>query len=218
MADYRVRGYMRYSRLLAGNAACAKSWIAACGAQGPWLIRASTDAIKIEGPSTGYAGLNGTMFDCPEAILELSADSSGANPQADGAFPQDSVRPALVPATLVLLVPGGNPNSLQLRTLTTQCIHEFTVGASWVLWVLVWWLSAGAGCVPRARPHVPTPHCTHTTHHAHTPTPQLTQATSYIMDVAPQEYISWLSAAGRLAPSPAALLAGALAAAALALL
>ena len=70
------------------------------------------------------------MITCPEAVATISADSSGANQQATGTFPADLTTPAAVPATPFILTPGGSANSLQLRTVTTQCIYEFTVSRS----------------------------------------------------------------------------------------
>lgn len=127
MADYRIRGYMRFNRLLTGGTQCTNNFITACGAQGPWLLRAAPAALKIEGPASAVAPFNGTLIGCPEAILDVSSDSSGKNYQGDGSFRADSVSPKLVPATAILLLPGGNPNTLQMRTLTSQCIYEFTV-------------------------------------------------------------------------------------------
>lgn len=129
MADYRVRGYMAYKGLVgAPPAACSDTWLTACAAQGAWLLRSSGDSLKIEGPSTGFAPFKGKLIDCPEAIAAVSSDSSGKNLEGDGTFPPDEVSPSLVPATPFLIQAGGNPNSLQIRTLGgAMCIHEFTV-------------------------------------------------------------------------------------------
>ena len=77
---------MLYAAVSAGGAACADSWVAACGAQGPWLLRAAGDeALKIEAPSTGFALYKGKIIDCPEAIVPIA--TVGGALEANGAFP-----------------------------------------------------------------------------------------------------------------------------------
>jgi hypothetical protein len=75
------------------------------------------------------APFRGKLISCPEAVADISSDSSGKNQQADGTFKADPVTPTLVPASPFVLSPGGNNNSLLLRTLTTGCIYEFVVRA-----------------------------------------------------------------------------------------
>jgi len=84
--DYRTRGSMLYAGMYNGGAACNDSWVVACSAQGPWTIRAAGDtALKIEGPSTGFAPYKSKLIDCPEAITFIT--SVGGSLEAGGAFP-----------------------------------------------------------------------------------------------------------------------------------
>lgn len=77
---------MLYAGVSAGGAACADSWVTACGAQGPWLLRAAGDeALKIEAPSTGFALFKGKIIDCPETAAPVA--SVGGALEANGAFP-----------------------------------------------------------------------------------------------------------------------------------
>ncbi|KAI7838758.1 hypothetical protein COHA_007551 [Chlorella ohadii] len=125
--DYRTRGSMLYVGMYNGGAACNDSWVVACGAQGPWTIRAAGDtALKIEGPSTGFAPYKSKLIDCPEAITFITSVSGSL--EAGGAFPADEVSPGLVPTTYFTLQPGSNDHSLLLLLTAQQCYHEFTVG------------------------------------------------------------------------------------------
>ena len=160
MADYRVRGYMQYARVQGGGAGCADSWVVACGAAGRWLLRQAPGAVKVEGPASGFAIFKGKIIDCPEAIATVTADSNGLNEQANGYFHEDAVSPTLVPGTQFVLLAGGNPNSLQIRTLATQCIYEFTVGGG----SCGGWPGGAGACrvlLPAAAPstHVPRRPC-----------------------------------------------------------
>lgn len=217
MADFRIRGYMVYAgQVGAPPASCADSWIVACGKQGPWLLRAASGALKIEGPSTGFAPFKTTLINCPEAITSVTADSNGNNAEAQGTFPADATTPLLVPATAFLMAGGGNPSSLLLRTVGgAQCIYEFTVRA---------WAGRASCRVGRAGLMQPGGRRPAPTNRARSsplpptrsppPAPQLTEATSYVLGVQPVKWVSWYhSAAGRSAGlSTSLLLAAALAA------
>ncbi|PRW57816.1 hypothetical protein C2E21_3729 [Chlorella sorokiniana] len=124
--DYRTRGHMLYVGMYNGGAACNDSWVVACGAQGPWTVRTAGDsALKIEGPSTGFAPYKTKLIDCPEAITTIS--SVGGALEASGAFPADEVSAGLVPLTYFTLQPGSNDHSLLLLLTAQQCYHEFTL-------------------------------------------------------------------------------------------
>ena len=59
----------------------------------------------------------------------MTTDNGGNNARADGVFEADPFLPNLIPATPFAMVPGGNTNSIQIRTLgaANQCIYEFQV-------------------------------------------------------------------------------------------
>lgn len=128
MRDFRVRGYMQYTNTL-GSAACDSQSIAACAKAGRLGLRSSGDTLQLLPPAPGWAMLNGTMVGCPEAFAAISTDASGDNQQATGVFKADAGQPLRQPTTPFVVTPGGTANTLQIRTLTIDCIYQFTVGA-----------------------------------------------------------------------------------------
>lgn len=130
MLDYRIRGYIEYRSTLGGSA-CANTSITACARQGRLLLRASSSALKVEGPPTGFAVLGNTIIDCPTGIATIVTDASGNNAEADGTFPADRTNPTLLPPLPFVVTAGGDSNGIQIRTLGSsgQCIYGFQVGA-----------------------------------------------------------------------------------------
>jgi hypothetical protein len=125
MRDFVIRGYMQYTSTL-GGPACAQTFLQACALVGPLGLRASYDALQLLPPPQPWAMLNGTMVGCPHAIADISG--SGSNQQASGVIKQDVAQPALVPITPFSVTPGGVDHTLQIRSLTNNCIYQYTVG------------------------------------------------------------------------------------------
>lgn len=124
MRDFVIRGYMEYTATF-GDPSCAQTFLQACALVGPLPLRASYDMLQLLPPGQPWAMLNGTMVGCPHVFANISG--SGSNQQASGVFKQDVARPSLVPITPFSVTAGGGDHALQIRTLTSNCIYQYTV-------------------------------------------------------------------------------------------